>query len=705
MRARRIAALLLAGMLVQPSVPARAQDDLQNAFITATDQTLTPQVSHYDFYYNVPKQWQVQEAWFETHFRHSDTLLPEYSSLSLLVDGVPYTTIRLTRANETGGSLRAVIPTARLTPGYHQFTVAAHLRSQREVCENMNDPANWLVLERSSLIHVSYGAGGGTANLGEFPFPFVQESGPNPWRVDVVVPDAATDGELETAYAVVANLARAQREQSASVHVIRASEWEPAAHPRHAVFVGTAEHLPASFRREAANAPAGEGVLREVKTPNGRLALLVTGRTEKEVGMAGEALQVPQLVRQWNGAAANVAEPVLAAARDQALAEPRLYALAEKGYVSLKQMGYGEETLSGAQSASTSYTFRTPPNWKYTKGAGARLHVRYSQTLEGSRSALIASVNGGPVVSKAMLPGTANGMELFVPFPSDLQPGEEVRVTLMAEMYLNSNDCIDNEQTMKRYVTIDPESSQFVLPHVEQHSAALSAFPSAFLTDGGILADTSVVLPAQPSSAELTAVARVLAGAVGFAEETHLRVRRAGDEDVAGNVWVVDTAGNNALAKRMGESGDLAVRSTAEGLSSNTVPIAAATQQGGGVVQQVFRPEGGAALVVAAPQAHVLADAAAMLATKAELAPDSVQAGAIWTAGGQTVLVDIPTEPNLPLQERLANRVAETYGYLMSPKGRVTLYVSVFALMLLLSIWLTWRRATVPRKVKQRKRK
>ncbi|MGB8957149.1 MAG: cellulose biosynthesis cyclic di-GMP-binding regulatory protein BcsB [Tumebacillaceae bacterium] len=711
MRGRGITALLLAGMLLLPSVPARAQDDLQNAFVTAEDRTLTPQTSHYDFFYNVPKQWRVQDAWFEAHFRHSPTLLPQYSSISLLVDGIPYASARLTSDNEGGGTLRAVIPAANLTPGYHQFSVAANLRSQKEVCENPNDPSNWLVLERTSLIHVSFGDSSGAPDVSAFPFPFVQESGPNPWRVDVVVPDAATDGELEAAYRVVANLARAQREQSSTVNVIRAAEWDAGAHPRHVVFVGTVDHLPASLRTQAGQlgqAPANVGLLREATTANGRLALVVTGRSEKEVGLAGDALRYPQLVQQFSGPEANIAEPVLTAAREQVVANPPTYSIAEKGHVSLKQLGYGEVTLSGAQTSSTAYTFRTPPNWKYTKGAGVRLSVRYSQMLDGQRSALIASVNGAPAVSKPMQPGTAQGVDLFVPFPNDLQPGEEVRVTLMAEMYLNTNDCLDNEQTMKRYVTIDPENSEFVLPHVVQHTAALAAFPASFLSSGGELENTTVVLPAAHSSAELTAVARAVAGAADVAEETHLTVRHAGEGDVAGNVWVVDTGGNNSFAKRLADAGDLAARSTPDGLASNTIPLATDTQRGGGIVQQVFRPAGGVALVLAAPQANMLLDTATMLSAKLDIPADSTQAGAIRTTGGQTVLVDIFTEPRLPLNERLANRIAATYGYLTSPQGRVTLYLSAFGVTFLVlagSIWLTWRRATVPRKVKQRKRK
>ena len=714
MRGRGITALLLAGMLLLlllPSVPARAQDDLQNAFLTAEDQTLTPQTTHYDYFYNVPKQWRVQDAWFEAHFRHSPTLLPQYSSINLLVDGTPYASARLTPENEVGGTLRAVIPAASLKPGYHQFSVAASLRSQKEVCENPNDPSNWLVLERTSLIHVSFGNGGGVPDLGSFPFPFVQESGPNPWRVDVVVPDAATDGELEVAYRVVANLARAQREQSSTVNVIRASEWDAGAHPRHAVFVGTVGHLPAtlqSLQTQGGEAPANVGLLREITTANGRLALVVTGKSERELGVAGDALQYPQLVRQFSGPEANIAEPVLTAAREQAVANPPLFTIAEKGRVTLKQLGYGEVTLSGAQTSSTAYAFRTPPNWKYTQGAGARLSVRYSQMLDVQRSALIASVNGAPAVSKPMQPGTAQGVELFVPFPNDLQPGEEVRVTLMAEMYLNTNDCLDNGQTMKRYVIIDPENSEFELPHVEQHTAALAAFPASFLSGAGKLENTTVVLPAKPTSKELTSIARAVAGAADVAEEMHLTVRHAGEGDVAGNVWVVDTGGSNSFAARLAEAGDLAVRSAKDGLASNTIPLATDTQRGGGVVQQVFRPEGGVALVLAAPQANILLDTATMLSAKLDIPADSTQAAAIRTTEGQTVLVDIFTEPHLPLHERLANRIAATYGYLSSPQGRVTLYISSFGVTSLImtgSIWLTWRRAAIPRKVKQSKKK
>ncbi|MBL0385077.1 cellulose biosynthesis cyclic di-GMP-binding regulatory protein BcsB [Tumebacillus sp. ITR2] len=725
----KTAALLTALSLVSPAgaappaktsaVPQPTAEGLQNTFITSSNVTLTPMSSRFEYFLQVSPRWTVRSADFTIHFRHSATLVKELSSVSLLVDGVPYHTIWLGPENETNGVLSAHIPSGALTPGFHQFSVASNMRSHRELCDDLSDPANWLVLENTSLIHLDYANHNDTPNLQMFPVPFLSESGAGPWNVNIVVPDLASDRELSVAYRLVTVLAKLQSLNASSARVLKLSDWTPDTDPRNLIVVGQVEKLPADWQKhfsDLLSTGRDVGLLREVtSTESGKRAVLfVSGHTERGVEIAAESLSYPNFRKQLSGATAQVSEEVLTAAQELQKKERDALALAtQEGRVTMKQLSYKEVTLSNVQTSSASYTFNTPPMWQYTKGAGVKLHLKYSSLLDDKRSAVIATVNGSPQVSQKLSAATAEGLDLFVPFPEDLRVGEEVRVNVQAEMYLETNSCMDdnNPSGMRRYLSIDPDQSEFILPHMNKETAALANFPGAFLSENSSLEQTTAVLPSKPTESEMIALAQVVAGASNWVERDGLEVvRHHSDANLRDKVWVIDTAGDNEFLQQMAENRELAIRSTPSGLQSDTVPLVNTTQTNGGAIQQVFRPNGGTALVVAAPTPDMLLETATVLADRTEIRDADTQGAALRTSDRQTVLMTIDTQPYLSLPQRVANRVAETYGYLRSSEGQLVIFGSAFGLTVLVILWFIWKLIWRPKletkgKWKRRKKK
>ncbi|KEO81317.1 hypothetical protein EL26_21430 [Tumebacillus flagellatus] len=697
--------------------PLPASESLQNTFLTSTNQTLTPVTSRFEYFLHVSPRWTVRSADYTIYFRHSSTLLPDLSSVSLLVDGVPYASAWLGPSNQEGAQLTAHIPGSALTPGFHQFSVAANLRSHRELCNDLTEPANWFVLEKTSLIHLDYAHSTQAPELQMFPFPFLNESGAGPWNVNIVVPDEASDRELSAAYRVVTVLAKEQALNASSARVIKLSDWTPDTDTRHLIAVGQVEKWPEEWQKhfaDLASTGLDVGLLREITssettTAGPRTVLFLSGRSERGVEIASEALGLSTFREQLAGATAQVNEDVLTAAQAMQKKQPDPVLIAnQEGKVTLKQLKYNETTLSNVQTSSASFVFNTPPMWKYTKGAGVKLHLKYSSLLDDKRSAVIASVNGSPQVSKSLSAQTAGGLDLFVPFPENLQVGEEVRVNVHAEMYLDTNSCADdnNPTGMRRYLTIDPEQSQFVLPHLDQETAALANFPGAFLSKNSTLEETTAVLPSKPSAAEMTALAQIVAGASNWLEGGGLEVvRYHQDAQIRNKVWVIDTAGDNEYLQSMAENRELAIRSTPAGLQSDTVPLVNTTQTNGGGIQQVFRPNGGTALVAAATTAEMLLETASVLAEGTDLSNAFKEAAALRTSDRQTVLMNIDTKPYLSLPQRIANSLTETYGYLRTAEGQLVLFGISFGITVIVVLGYVWKLLWRPRKKKPKRRR
>ncbi|PWK16551.1 cellulose biosynthesis cyclic di-GMP-binding regulatory protein BcsB [Tumebacillus permanentifrigoris] len=694
-----------------PTTTAHAEG-VQNTFITNTNQTLTPMSSRHEYFLQVSPRWQVRQAEFTIHFRHSATLLRDLSSVSLLVDGVPYKTAWLSAENQSDGTLSAQIPASALPAGFHQFSVATNLRSHRELCDDLTDPANWLVLDKSSLIHLDFADRSVTPELQMFPVPFLNESGSGPWNVNIVVPDTATDRELTVAYRMVNLLAKHQPLQASSARVIKLTDWQPQTDARNLIVVGQIEKLPAGWQKRLQDLPStgrDVGLLREVISPEEgkRTVLYVTGHTERGVEMAAEALTFTTFRQQLSGSTAEVSEDLLTAAQALQEQEPdALQTATSEGRVTLQQLGYNEITLSNVQTSSAGYTFQTPPMWHYTRGAGVKLHMKYSALLDDKRSAVIATVNGSPQVSAKLAKQTAEGLDLFVPFPETMRVGEAVRVSVQAEMYLETNECADSSTPagLRRYLSIDPEKSEFVLPHMQEETAALANFPGAFLSETSTLEQTTAVLPSQPTSAEMISLAQIVAGAAQGVEHDGLEVvRYHSDAQLRQKVWVLDTAGDNEFLQVMAEHRELAIRSTPEGLQSDTIPLVNTTQSKGGAIQQVFRPQGGIALVVIAPTAEMLMETAKVLAERTDISGAVQEAAAIRTADQQTVLVKIDTQPYRSLPERVVDKLRGSYGYLRSSEGQLVVFATAFGITVLAILGYIWRLILRP-KLRRRKK-
>ena len=63
------------------------------------------------------------DSYFEVHFRHSDALVGDTSMLTVYFDGVPASSIQLSRGNVDDGKLRVKIPREVLDKGSFEITV------------------------------------------------------------------------------------------------------------------------------------------------------------------------------------------------------------------------------------------------------------------------------------------------------------------------------------------------------------------------------------------------------------------------------------------------------------------------------------------------------------------------------------------------------------------------------------------------------
>ncbi|WP_232696782.1 cellulose biosynthesis cyclic di-GMP-binding regulatory protein BcsB [Brevibacillus daliensis] len=696
-----IALVFAVGFLVMPIAnTADASSQVQNTFLTGEDVTLTPSTNQFDYYLKVPERLEVQQAEFQVYYRYSTELMPE-SSLTLFMDGRPYGSVRLTDEGNGRGQFKAVIPAKDLTPGYHQFSVRVLTVSTMDLCLNNEDPANWLVLDKSSFIHMKYQPKQVNVPLKYFPEPFVQSTLAPAWQVDVVVPDQATDGELRAASKVIAVLSKHAPADYREATLLAYSDWKKLSSNRHVIVVGKSSSYPGEWKENLGSLQKqykGKGVLHQMTVTEAedsmdRTYLFVMGENDQLVEQAAQALHYPLLVQQMSGHTEAVSAEMLTQASNMQKMKPTFLQKAEKGKVTLKDLSYNQVSLSNFTSESITYVFNTPHDWSYRKGAGLRLFYQHGKLEEKDRGSMTVVVNGTPVTSVPLIGEGGARQELFVPFPSTLRIGEPITITVQANQ--GERECILGVNGVDKYITILPDS-QLVLPHDVSKTAALASFPNMFVQGENEVGATAV-LSDKPDKTELTAFAQLVAAASKHAQRVDIDVRRdhMNVAEMDDKLWVFDLGSQSKLVQNWATEQKMPVYMSKDGLVSNDIPLSDEMKASGAFIQQRFMKNGQAVLMVSAGNSELMQSAVETMLNPKKVTPDNSVEAILLSAQLDTIELPFTSKPPVSFVEEMKSRTTDAVQHIDSYNGRMVIAVSVFGLTVLIVLILLirfWRK-------------
>ena len=108
-------------------------------------------------------------SYFEVHFRHSDALISDTSLLTVFFDGVPATSIQLSRSNVDGGKLRVAIPREVLAKGSFEIGVDVYNYLGKIDCSKDWYDVAWTVIAKDSVVYLEPGDNTLVPSLARFP--------------------------------------------------------------------------------------------------------------------------------------------------------------------------------------------------------------------------------------------------------------------------------------------------------------------------------------------------------------------------------------------------------------------------------------------------------------------------------------------------------------------------------------------------------
>lgn len=143
-------------------------------------------------------------------FRHSASLNPLRSILSVFLNGVPIASARLDPGNANDGQITAKIPVEELAKSRWVFELAAYHDLAAVDCSKTYDDVAWTVVQGASEIKLTPGSLSGRPYLDGFPY-LIGKSGLPPEKVVMSLSQNPSDTELSIAGTIAARAAQANR--------------------------------------------------------------------------------------------------------------------------------------------------------------------------------------------------------------------------------------------------------------------------------------------------------------------------------------------------------------------------------------------------------------------------------------------------------------------------------------------------------------
>ena len=357
-------------------------------------------------YLYVPFQsnWALQDdALMMLRYMASPLLLSERSTLTILANNVEVHSLR-----PVPGALQQVqftIPLDRLQGQGVTLQFRAYNRLTEQLCEETNNPAQWLTILADSQISFDHRDSEATASLPLIADQLLvrgplEESPP----VRFVLPDAPDQRMLTTAAHVAARLSHeiggvypvevvsesaltaAQREESNLVLI--------GLKPSSPLLQDIAADLPLAMDEglfltvDGEAVPAGHALVQAFNAPwnPARYILLVSANDEAGLSLAGQVFQDRAVYRQLQGEFAFIS--ALNPLPDVQAASPWL-----QDVTSFAQLGDRDRLVSGFGITDETYYFSKPIGWLFDTGSALQLQIAASPVLRPQESYFAVFIN------------------------------------------------------------------------------------------------------------------------------------------------------------------------------------------------------------------------------------------------------------------------------------------------------------------------
>ncbi len=516
--------------------PASAAGELAFTFtdLGQSDMTITAIYEQEFIDFPVPEGRKIDHAVLNLHMQHSEALLPDFSDIVIAVNDEPVADVILAEENAADTTLNIEMPVEALKTGENELLLRFNQRLVENGCSDVGDSNLWVKIFADSSIAFNTEEIPEPNDLNQFPLPFSTFAAlPGGPQVSVVLPPSPTTAELSAAAQIAASLGQEANWKNPPLTAFtleQADQNRLAADALIVLNTGQRNSL-------AASASPGLTVSPSPYDPN-QLMLVVSGADDAELLRSVSMLTTRSARANLTGAHVDPADVTPQSTPERATQSK----FAELGLTTKRVRGIGLHDLY--------YPVDIPYDWKMTSEASVEVHFTHGAAIT-SASLMTVFINGFETANVRLDRRNDEDGRLVIQLsPRQIHPGRNW-LHIVFDLHMTRENC-KYRYFEEAWAEVSAEQSLVNLAHVVSIAPLdLHYMPSYLVIPNDLSADL-FVLPAVPSSTDLTAMVRIAAklGTYSSADTVRLRATTAdrfSPQNTPTNVIAIGSPENNAL--------------------------------------------------------------------------------------------------------------------------------------------------------------
>src|SRR5258706_1780125 len=454
---------------------------------------------------------QISHAVLRLHSSHSKKLLASMSDLTIALNNEPLANIILAPENADEMTMDIDLPVESLRSGDNVILFRSNIRLKDNGCADVGDSDLWLQIFADSSILLDESDLPAAPDLARFPAPFETLSTlPGSPQLTIVLPSRPTAAELTAAAQISAALGQSAKWENPPLSAYTYDQLDQARALADELIVIT------TGSRNPLASSAAPGLTEAVSPYNaGRLMLVVSGADDTALLQSAALLSTQSAHAQLSGT--QVAPREVAVPNSGQRKSPETF----------DQLGFETQRVRGIGAHDLYYPIDIPYDWKTTSDASLELHFSHAHGMSVA-SLMTAFINGFEITNLRLDSRNADDGRLVIQLsPRQIHPGRNW-LHLFFDLHIRRENC-NYRYREEVWAEISADKSLANLAHVASESPLeLGYLPSSLVTPPD-LSENIFVLPALPSSADLTAMVRLSAKLGTYSDADGVRPQAATD--------------------------------------------------------------------------------------------------------------------------------------------------------------------------------
>lgn len=508
--------------------------------------------------FTVPDYWSVNQAALHLIYQATPLLDESRSSITLSLNGTSFYSFRPAAGTSSKQQLNVAVPGGLISKGSNVLTIESDIRTEADDrCTPDDYSENWLELYDNSSLTFSYGWSLEDQSVSAFYGFMTGLDVTEENKGAVAVPDQSDANELEAAVQALSGLVKGSDASEELIPMLPLGSDALAAR-KAVVAVAMLDHLPQDLRSLLSTTELSEQALIELVQWDGRPTLVVTSANGELLVKAARFIANEELVKQVSASSVLVNEATYV--------DTPAFSLSQN--VSLTETG---DKLTGQEHQEQSYYIALPANRSIADSSKLDLHFRYARNVDFDKSMVSVLVDGTPIGSKKLSSELADGDELTLTLPKNLNISGNFSVTVAFDLYMASEYCTpEYTQAPWAYIASD---SLLQLNTKDRTELLFNNYPYPFIRDGAYN-QIAVVMPHEIKGYTYRTVSSLFnllgryaegnTGSVVFLEDT-----ATADELKAYNLIVIGSYTSNQVIQANNDKLYFRYDSQGEGFVSN----------------------------------------------------------------------------------------------------------------------------------------